>query len=145
MPKVRRSRTIDVPRDTVWALVADVHAQPRWWPRVARVEGVTPQGFTQVLQTKNGRGVRADFRFVTQEEPYVRSWTQELAGTPFERVLRSAQTTIRVSEAGEGATKVELELRQKLRGLSRFGGFLVSGASRRLVDEALDGLVAAVT
>jgi uncharacterized protein YndB with AHSA1/START domain len=144
VPTVRRSRVLPAPLDDVWRIVSDVHAQPRWWPRVGRVEGVTPQGFTQVLQTKTGRGVRADFRFVTQEEPYVRSWTQELAGTPFDRVLRSAQTTVRVSPEGDGATRVELEQRQKLRGLSRFGGFLVRKATRQVLDEALDGLAGAV-
>ena len=33
-----------------------------------------------------------------------------------------------------------LEVRQKLRGLSRFGGFLVKRATRRQLDEALDAL-----
>lgn len=140
MPTVRRSRVLPARRDAVWALVSDVHAQPRWWPRVSRVEAVSPQGFTQVMQTKTGRPVRADFRFCGQEEPYVRAWEQQLEGTPFDRVLRAASTTIRVAEDGEGQTRVTLEQRQKLRGMSRLGGFMVRRATRQILDAALDGL-----
>lgn len=116
-----------------------MHAQPRWWPRVDRVEGVNPQGFTQVMHTKAGRPVRADHRFTGQDEPYVRSWAQEIEGTPFERVLRAAHTTVRVAEDGDGA-RVTLELQQKMRGMSSFGGFLVRRAMRQTLDAALDGL-----
>lgn len=140
MPTVRRTRVLPAPRDAVWAVVADVHAQARWWPRVARVEGVTPEGFTQVMQTKSGRPVRVDQRFVAQDEPYVRSWTQEIEDTPFERVLRAAQTTIRVEPDGQDAARVTLEQRQRMRGMSRFGGFLVRRATRQTLDTALDGL-----
>jgi len=141
VPKTRRSRVVPASADTVWATIADVRAQPRWWPRVARVEAVTPQGFTQVLQTKLGRTVRADFRFVVQEEPYVLSWTQEVEGTPFARVLHSAQTTVSVKPEGENEARVTFELRQRMRGLSQLAPFLVRRASRGLLDEALDGLV----
>jgi hypothetical protein len=39
---------------------------------------------------------------------------------------------------------VSVTQRQKLRGISRLGGFLVRRATGRIVDEALDGLEAAV-
>jgi hypothetical protein len=117
-----------------------VRAQQRWWPRVARVEAVTPQGFTQVLQTSRGRAVRADHRFVVQEEPYAISWSQKVDDTPFERLLRSAQTTVRVAPEGEDAARVTLELRQRMRGLSQLAPFLVTRASKRLLGDALDGL-----
>jgi hypothetical protein len=120
--------------------VADVRSQPRWWPRVSRVEGVNPQGFTQVLKTTTGRSVRADQRFVVQEKPYVIAWAQSVEGTPFEPVLRSAQTTLRVEAAGDDQSRVTIELRQKMRGLSRLAPFLVTRAGRRLLDTALDGL-----
>jgi hypothetical protein len=61
-------------------------------------------------------------------------------GTPFERVLASSRTTVRLTAQDGGATAVELELRQGLRGLARLGGLLVRRAARRALDEALDGL-----
>jgi uncharacterized protein YndB with AHSA1/START domain len=140
MPKVRRSRVVTAPADTVWALVADVRAQSRWWPRVSRVEGVNPQGFTQVLKSSCGRAVRADQRFVVQDEPYVLAWTQDVEGTPFEKVLKSARTTVRVVAEGDDQARVTIELRQKMRGLSGLAPFLVKRAGRRQLDTALDGL-----
>jgi hypothetical protein len=109
---------------------------------VSRVEAVTPQGFTQVLKTSSGRAVRADQRFVVQEQPYVLAWTHQVEGTPFEPVLRSAKTTLRVVPDGEERSRVTIELRQQMRGLSRLAPFLVRRASRRLLDGALDGLEA---
>jgi carbon monoxide dehydrogenase subunit G len=47
---------------------------------------------------------------------------------------------VAVIEAGEHGTIVTLEVRQKLRGLSRFGGFMVKRATRQQLDEALDSL-----
>ncbi|MGH2855564.1 MAG: SRPBCC family protein, partial [Solirubrobacteraceae bacterium] len=40
MPTTQRTRTIAAPAGEVWELVSDPHHLPRWWPRVARVEGV---------------------------------------------------------------------------------------------------------
>jgi uncharacterized protein YndB with AHSA1/START domain len=142
MPKTRRSRVMPASADTVWALLADVRAQPRWWPRVSRVEAVTPQGFTQVLQTSSGRAVRADHRFVVQEQPYVLSWSQQIEDSPFAQVLRSARTTLRVAPQGDEQCKVTIELRQKMRGLSSFAPFLVTRASKRVLESALDALAA---
>ena len=62
MPTARRSRVIAAPADRVWDTVGDPHHLPRWWPRVSRVEAVTRDAFTQVLQTEGGKVVRADFR-----------------------------------------------------------------------------------
>jgi len=140
VPTVRCSRVIAVPVDKAWAAVSDVRSQDEWWPRVARIEGVTPDGFTQVMQTKSGRPVRADFRFEKQDAPYVRVWTQRVEGSPFERVLRAARTTMRVEPAGDGAARVTIEQRLKMRGFSRFGGVLVRRATRRVLGAALDGL-----
>ncbi len=139
MPTTRSTREVEASVETVWATVADVYSQPRWWPRVSRVEGVGPLGFTQVMQTKNGRPVRADYKFATREPLKSLAWEQVLADSPFEHVLRSSRITIRLEPRGEG-TLVTLEARQKLRGLSRFGGFMVRRATGAILDEALEGL-----
>lgn len=144
MPVVTRSREVPAPPGEVWQLVGDPYHLPRWWPKVTRVEAVSGGRFTEVLGgTKSGRAVRADFRVEEKRKGELLRFRQELEGSPFERVLREAETTIAVSPSGSG-TKVSVTLRQRLRGLSRLGGFLVRRATRRILDEALDGLEAAV-
>jgi uncharacterized protein YndB with AHSA1/START domain len=142
MPLTRVSRTVAAPPQAVWDVVADPYHQARWWPRVRRIEAVDEGGWTQVLATAKGKGVRADFRLTTIEPPRLVRWAQELAGTPFERILAAAETTILLVPAdGEpAATVVTIELRQRLRGWSRFGPFLFRAAARRQLGEALDGL-----
>jgi len=147
MPATRRSRTLPADREAVWAVVGDPYQLPRWWPKVERVERVSGGRFTEVLRTERGRPVRADFRIVELGEPEVIAWEQELAGTPFERVLRSASVRVdlRVEPGGAAAaTVVDLTLSQSLRGASRFGGVLVRRASGKVLGEALDGLEAAL-
>ncbi|MEA2381544.1 MAG: hypothetical protein QOH72_1515 [Solirubrobacteraceae bacterium] len=140
MPRVRRSRTIAATPEQVWRTVSDPHHLPRWWPRVQRVEAVDAERFTEVLGTDKGRSVRADFRVLESRAPEVRRWTQEVEGSPFERLLRSAETEIRIAPDGAGGARVTVAIRQRLRGIGALGGFLVRGATRRQADEALDGL-----
>ncbi len=139
MPTVRRSRTIAADPESVWAVIADPHHMPRWWPGVKRMEGVQDDRFTQVYATKKGRAVRMDFELVSSEPRRRRSWAQEIVGTPFERVLNEAVTEVALEPAGEG-TKITLAQRQKLRGYSRTGGFLLRRATGKRLSEALDGL-----
>ena len=145
MPTVVRSREVAAPPEDVWQLVGDPYHLPRWWPRVSRVEAVAGGRFTQVLGgTKSGRNVRADYRIEEKRKGQLLRFSQELEGSPFERVLKEAETLIAIEPSGAGGTRVAITLRQKLRGLSRLGSFLVKRATRKLVDEALDGLEAAV-
>jgi uncharacterized protein YndB with AHSA1/START domain len=139
MPTASRSRSIAAPPDEVWAIVADPHHLPRWWPKVARVEGVTDELWTQVLMTRKGKPVRADFRLLQSQPPNRQAWEQLLVGTPFERVLDESVTEI-VLEAQAGGTLVTLAQRQKLKGYSRTGRFQLRRATVRILDEALDGL-----
>ena len=140
MPRVRRSRRIGATPEQVWRTVCDPHHLPRWWPRVQRVEAVDRERFTEVLATDKGRSVRADFRVLESRAPEVRRFRQEVDGTPFERLLRSAETSIALAPDGDGGTRVTLEIRQRLRGVGALGGFMVRRATRRLADEALEAL-----
>jgi uncharacterized protein YndB with AHSA1/START domain len=145
VPVARVSRTVAATTADVWGVVSDPHHQPRWWPRVRRMEGVEEDRFTQVLATERGKGVRADFRIVERREGALLRWTQELPGTPFERLLDEAQTTVELAPADAGAaTVVALECRQVLRGWSRLVPFLFRRAARRQLEEALEGLDRAV-
>ncbi len=113
MPTTRRRRTLDAPPDAVWAVITDPHHLPRWWP------------------------------LVDSEHERRHRFAQELAGSPFERLLRSSEIEIAL-EPADGGTLVTMELSQKLRGASRLGGFMFRGAARRTLDEALESLERAV-
>jgi uncharacterized protein YndB with AHSA1/START domain len=143
--RVTRRRTIAAPVDEVWELVSDPYSLPRWWPRVARVESVDrkPEGkrsqWTKVLETAEGRGVRADYRCLSSAEGERYVWEQQLAGSPFERHLRRSTVEIGLRVDG-GGTTVSLTSEQKLRGMSRLGAPLMRGGQGKILDEALDGL-----
>ena len=140
MPRTRRTRTMPASPEAVWRTIADPHHLPRWWPRVQRVEGVAGERFTEVLGTDKGRSVRADFSVLESRAPEVRRWRQDVDGTPFERLLRSAETEVRLAPDDTGGTRVTLTLRQRLRGVGALGGFMVGRANRRVADEALAAL-----
>lgn len=141
MARTRRRREIAASAERLWEVVADPHHLPRWWPGVERVEDASPQEWTQVLRSRRGKAVRADFTLVQSERPQRLSWRQEVEATPFERFIAESVTEVRLEPAREGkATRVELTLSQRLRGWARFGGFLFRGASARRLDEALANL-----
>ncbi len=127
--------------DKVWRIVGDPSHLPRWWPKVQRVESVIGDAFTTVYGTSKGRPVRADYRVAATDAPRHRRWEQVVEGSPFERFL-SAFATVADLEPRDGGTAVTLTVEQKLRGMSRFGGFLAKRGMRRQLDEALDGLEA---
>lgn len=143
MPTTRRTRTLEAAPQEVWRVVGDPHHLPRWWPKITRVEGVEPGAFTQVFTTAKGRTVRVDHRVVAREEGAALRWAQVVEATPFERFLRAAEWEARVGPHPQGS-QVTLSVRQRLRGMSRLGGFLLRGASKHQLDEALDGLAALV-
>jgi uncharacterized protein YndB with AHSA1/START domain len=139
MSSALRSRVLPAGQQELWDLIADPHHMPRWWPGVQRMEGVESDRFTQVHKTKRGRAVRIDFRVIESDPPWARAWEQEIAGTPFERVLNESITEVRL-EPVDGGTEVSIGQAQKLRGYSRTGGLLLKRATGSKLDEALDGL-----
>jgi uncharacterized protein YndB with AHSA1/START domain len=141
MPTVSRSRTIVAPAQELWDVISDPHHLPRWWPRVTRVEDVEEDAFTEVMKTRKGKLVRADFRVLARDDSaHSLTWTQLLEGSPFARVLKSAETEVRLQAGSAQTTEVTIQLRQALNGVSRFGGYMVRRAARATLDEALGGL-----
>jgi uncharacterized protein YndB with AHSA1/START domain len=164
VPTARVNRTIASPVQALWEVIGDPHHLPRWWPRVERVEDVEGDAFTEVMRTAKGKVVRADFRFLAADEGrHTLSWAQQLEGTPFERLLKSAETEVLLVPAGSGGgavgeaglegvpgaeTEVTIELRQTLnasfsryRGFSKgFGSYMVRRAATATLKDALDGL-----
>ena len=144
MPKVSRKRLIQAPIERVWELISDPHSLPRWWPKMTRVEDVRDEAWTSVFGTERGNAVRADYRRTASEEPRRYGWEQELEGSPFERVLKSAAVAIELAP-GDGGTVVTVTANETLRGLSRLGGPMMRGAAGDRLDDALDGIERALT
>ena len=160
MPTASASRTISASVEELWEVIRDPHHLPRWWPRVQRVEDVDGDAFTEVMFTAKGKVVRADFHVVLREDGAHRMcWEQRVRDTPFARLLKSAETELRLQPAGDGvvnggeapspaaggekraATEVTIELRQSLQGFfPRFGGYLVRRAALATLEGALEGL-----
>jgi uncharacterized protein YndB with AHSA1/START domain len=139
MATAHKDRTIAAAPQQVWEVVADPWRLPQWWPGVKRMEAVEDDRWTEVHMTKRGRPVRIDFHLLYSEPPYRRAWEQEIPGTPFERVLNEAITEIQLDLVGSG-TRITIGQRQKLRGYSRTGGYLLRRATVKKLAEALDGL-----
>ncbi len=150
MARVTRRRTIAAPVGEVWGLVSDPYSLPRWWPRTSRVENVEQKSagrrsqWTKVLETSEGRGVRADYRCLSSAENERYVWEQQLEGTPFARHLRSSRIEIALRPDGEG-TQVDLTAVQALKGMSRLGSPMMRRGQGEILDEALDGIERALT
>src|SRR5919202_6004817 len=140
MPTVARKRTVAGDPDAVWRVVADPYHLPRWWPRVERVEDASPEAWTTVMRSSSGRAVRADYTRTEARRPRRLAWRQEIEETPFERVFAAASTEVTLEPEADAATRVELKAVQRLRGSSRFGGFIARRAAPRQLDAALEGL-----
>lgn len=145
MPTVVRRREVAAPPDEVWQVVGDPYHLPRWWPRVTRVEAVAGGRFTEVLTgARSGRNVRADFRIEEKRKGRLLRFSQELEGSPFERFLKESEIAIEIEPSGAG-TRVSVTQRVRPRGMSRAGGgFLIKRSTRKVLDQALDGLEDAV-
>jgi Polyketide cyclase / dehydrase and lipid transport len=155
MPSAERSRTLAASPAEMWELIADPHHIPRWWPDVRRMEGVEDERWTQVFTTRKGNTVRMDFHLLesdppgpTGDPPGRRVWEQDLEGSPLARVFGELIIEVRVgADPGRGAesSHVTIEQRFRLRGVQRTGGFMLKRATRRKLDQALDGLEEIVT
>jgi uncharacterized protein YndB with AHSA1/START domain len=132
---------VPAPLEAVWAVVGDPFQLPRWWPLTERVESVADDAWTSVLRSDRGRAVRADYLVEAHEPPRRRAWAQQLAGTPFEKLLRELRTEVALTQAGAD-TEVTLTVEQRARGTAKLGGLMLRRATARRLDEALAGLEA---
>lgn len=149
MPRARRSRVIAADRRSVWEVVSDPYHRTRWWPKVSRVEDVHERArgsgsqWTDVLTTASGKGVRAEFRCLWSRELEGYAWEQQIEGSPFAKVLKASVVSVELEDR-EGGTQVTIQADQRLRGMSRLGGFMLRRATGTQIDEALAALEQAV-
>jgi uncharacterized protein YndB with AHSA1/START domain len=136
---VRRERRLGAEPADVWRLVSDPARLPLWWPGVTRVEEASPQAWTNVLRSPKGTVVRADYSLVEAEEQRRLRWRQELAESPFERILAESSTEIELAPEN-GGTLVAVALSHRPRGWARLSPFQLRAAATRQVEEALEGL-----
>ncbi len=138
MASTRASVVVPASPAEVWSVVGDPRQLPRWWPGVARVEAAGERGFTAVMPTRGGRGMRLDYRLATEPETAI-TWELETTGTPFDRVLTRWVTVVRLVPDGAG-TRVETEEWQEMRGRLRLGAPLQRRAARQRLRAAATGL-----
>ena len=136
---LRRDTVVSASPGEVWRVVSDPARLAQWWPGVTRVEEASAEAWTNVLSSPRGKTVRADYTLVESVEGERLVWRQELAESPFERVLASAQTTVTLAPA-EGGTAVEVALDQRPRGWARFAPLQFRAAGLRQVRGATEGL-----
>ena len=144
MPSIARSRTVAAGQDVLWELVSDPYHLPRWWPQLERVEDATEDAWTKVLRSARGKVVRADYSRVEAEPPRRMLWRHEVDESPFEAILSDSLIEIVLEPDGSDRTRVRMRIEQKLRGSYRLGGWMMRRATRRQLDDALDGLERAV-
>jgi uncharacterized protein YndB with AHSA1/START domain len=141
--KTVRRRAIPASQAEAWSVISDPHHLPRWWPETQRVENVTGSGegmsWTQVLGTRRGRGVRADYTCTDWNEGSAFGFDQAIAGTPFEKHLRAQHVLISVT-GGEGGSEVSIQRDLSLRGISRLGGPMMTRGGGRILERALERL-----
>ena len=144
MPTVSRTRSVPAAPEEVWRVVSDPQRLADWWPGVQRVEDATEDTWTKVLRSARGKVVRADYSRVEAEPPRRMLWRHEVDESPFEAILSDSLIEIVLEPEDQWHTRVRLRMEQKLRGSYRLGGWMMRRATRRQLDEALDGLERAV-
>jgi uncharacterized protein YndB with AHSA1/START domain len=136
---VRRKRILPAPPADVWGVVSDPARLPQWWPGVARVEGASPEAWTNVLTSPKGKVVRADYTRLEAEERRRLLWRHEVEESPFARILARSTTEIALA-AEDGQTRVEIAVDHRPRGWARLSPFQLRAAATKQVEGALDGL-----
>ncbi len=136
---MRRELTLSAAPADVWRVVSDPARLPQWWPGVSRVEEASPEAWTKVLTSSQGKTVRADYTRLEADEARRLLWRHEVEGSPFERILARSTTEI-VLEPENGRTRVAIAVSQQPRGWARLSPFQLRAAATRQVEGALDGL-----
>ena len=91
-----------------------------------------------MLGTPAGKIIRADYTLLDASAQVASRGATRWRSPPSSGILSDSVTELELEAASDG-TVVRLTTRLRMRGLSRFGGFQVTRATRRQLDGALDG------
>lgn len=136
---VRRTRSVAATPAAVWHVVSDPARLPSWWPGVTRVEEVTDDAWTNVLASRRGKIVRADYTLLERDQGRRLLWRHEVEESPFERILAESRTEIELEPDGD-VTSVTIAITHELHGWARLAPFQLRSATTKQVDNALEGL-----
>ncbi len=120
----------------VWHLISDPGRAVAWWPHAERAEDVTGGRFTFVVRSSRGVPVRMDWRVAASRRERLQRWEQDLAGTPFARVLEASAVEIRIEPAGDGCA-ITVAVERELTNRGVIAGWFGRRASRRHAGDAL--------
>lgn len=133
------SGTVPATPADVWHLISDPGRAIAWWPHAERAEDVSGGRFTLVVRSSRGVPVRMDWRVAASRRESRQRWEQDLAGTPFAKVLRSSAIEIRLEPAGDGC-EITISVERELENRGLVAGWLGRRASRRHAGDALSRL-----
>ena len=88
--------------------------------------------------------MRADYRVELTKGGERRRWSQEVAGTPFEKLFREVVYEVALAPAPTRAPTSGSRCASSRVGWARFGGVMLRRAARTQLDEALAGLAGLV-
>lgn len=130
------SGTVDASTADVWHLISDPGRAVSWWPHAERAEDVDGGRFTFVVRSSRGVPVRIDWRVAASRRERLQRWEQDLAGTPFARVLKASAVEIRLEPAGEGC-RITVAVERELENRGMIARWFGRRASRRHAGDAL--------
>lgn len=134
------SGTVAASTADVWHLISDPGRAVAWWPHAERAEDVDGGRFTFVVRSSRGVPVRIDWRVAASRRERVQRWEQDLAGTPFARVLKASAVEIRLEPADSDGCRITVAVERELVNRGLIAGWFGRRASRRHAGDALSRL-----
>lgn len=130
------SGTVKASTGDVWHLISDPGRAVAWWPHAERAEDVSGGRFTFVVRSSRGVPVRMDWRVAASRRERLQRWEQDLAGTPFARVLKASAVEIRLEPDDDGC-RITVAVERELENRGLVAGWFGRRASRRHAGDAL--------
>lgn len=134
------SGTVAATPADVWHLISDPGRAVAWWPHAERAEDVSGGRFTFVVRSSRGVPVRMDWRVAASRRERVQRWEQDLAGTPFARVLKASAVEIRLEPTDDDGCRITVAVERELVNRGPIAGWFGRRASRRHAGDALSRL-----
>jgi carbon monoxide dehydrogenase subunit G len=103
MPEIRRTLTIDVPVDKLWATMSDLESQSKWMTPHTKFKGAVPSG----ADLKAGAQYTEVISLMGMDNTV--EWTVQEADSP-EQVAETRRGTFKISGTGMAGVEVTIAL-----------------------------------